>query len=118
MTSVKRIIKAIPLLYRILSSLYQALRHPITGWFERLTDYRSEYWQGIQDKDMRGYWDTRTDRNRNECLASMLDKQEPESILEVGCNCGNKLYGIALAYPHARLSRIAARHIGSMGRET
>ena len=55
---------------------------------------------------MRGYWDTRTDRNRNECLASMLDKQEPESILEVGCNCGNKLYGIALTYPHARLSGI------------
>ena len=106
MISFKRIIKAMPLLYRILSPLYQALRHPITGCFERLTDYRGEYWQGLQDKDIRGYWDTRTDRNRNEYLVSILDRQEPESILEVGCNCGNKLYGLALAYPHARLSGI------------
>ena len=71
-----------------------------------MTDNRNEYWQGRQVKDTRCYWDTRTGRNRNEYLASILDKQEPESILEVGCNCGNKLYGIALAYPHARLSGI------------
>ena len=43
------------------------------------------------------------DREKNAFLLHVLSKYDPESVLEVGCNCGNKLYPIAVQYPHARL---------------
>lgn len=106
MKSAKNIIKLFPPLYRFLSAIYQVGRHPITGLFERFTDFRGRYWKDLKNEDIRGYWDMRTDKVRNDYLLNILEKHAPTSMLEVGCNCGNKLYGLALSYPHARLTGI------------
>lgn len=106
MKSAKSIIKMFPPLYRLLSAIYQTIRHPITGLFERFTDFRGHYWKDLRNEDIRGYWDLRTDKIRNDYLLNIIAKHSPTSMLEVGCNCGNKLYGLALSYPRAQLTGI------------
>ena len=99
---VRWLIKRVPLLYRIASGSWRWSH----SYLERYTDYFSRYWRSRGDEDIRSYWDSRTELDKNEFLLSILRKYEPSSILEVGCNCGNKLFAIAREYPEGRLSGI------------
>ena len=103
MRVLKRLIKRVPPVYRALSAAWQKVHYPVAGCLDRVTDCRSRYWRERNDEDIRGYWDSRTDRNKNDFLLRVLGKYEPASMLEIGCNCGNKLYAVAVEYPWAKL---------------
>ena len=102
MKSFRGMIKAVPPIHRALS----AVRQRVYGYVDRHTDYLSGYWRNRNEADIRSYWDSRMDRDRNGFLLGVLGKYEPESVLEVGCNCGNKLYAVAVEYPGATLAGI------------
>ena len=57
------------------------------------------------------YWKSRNDEHRNNYLISIFDKYNPSSVLEIGCNCGNKLYPLACRYPNAKLYGIDINQI-------
>ena len=102
-TFVKRAIKRMPVAYVLLSKLYQALHYGLRRYRERLFDYRGRYWGAQTLEDIAGYWDTRNDPHKNALLLEVIAKYSPSSLLELGANCGNKLYCIAREYPNARL---------------
>ncbi len=92
-----------PVAYVLLSKLYQALHYGLRRYRERLFDYRGRYWGAQTLEDIAGYWDTRNDPHKNAFLLEVIAKYSPSSLLELGANCGNKLYCIAREYPNARL---------------
>jgi len=49
-----------------------------------------------------GYWESRNHPHRS-FLADIISLYRPESVLEVGCNCGPNLYQLAKRLPQAHL---------------
>ena len=104
MSYLKRLIKRVQPVYRMASHARQRFRqHPLAGHMEILTGYRNRYWRGRNDDAIRSYWDNRIDRNRGGFLLRIVGEHLPESVLEIGCNCGNNLYALAAEYPRAKL---------------
>jgi ubiquinone/menaquinone biosynthesis C-methylase UbiE len=72
---------------------------------------RKKYiWKHMNVDDAKLFWDSRNDEKKNNYLSSLFEGYKPRSILEIGCNCGNKLYPLALRYPDAKLFGLDINH--------
>ena len=97
--AIKGVLKQVPSIHRGLSGL----RATLSSVEYRSTNSRARYWADRSDSVIRGYWHSRTNHNRNAFLIPLIEKYEPNSVLEVGCNCGNNLYALASKFPTVRL---------------
>ncbi len=68
----------------------------------RLFDSQSKYWKKIAVEELRRTWDSRFAAG-SEYLTTVLDEIKFASLLELGSNCGNRLFTIAALNPTARL---------------
>jgi ubiquinone/menaquinone biosynthesis C-methylase UbiE len=72
----------------------------------RLTAYQSDraakQWRARDVDSAEKYWSVRTNATANDFLRKQIMRYEANSVLEVGCNCGNRLYSLARMRPHAR----------------
>jgi ubiquinone/menaquinone biosynthesis C-methylase UbiE len=60
-------------------------------------------WNDKEQTDwIKGYWNSQTHPHRA-ILLDTIEKYHPDSILEVGCNCGPNLCLLAKKYPYARI---------------
>jgi hypothetical protein len=69
---------------------------------EKVTDSKARYWARAGEDAVRAYWESRNDAS-SRFLADHVRPLTPATILEVGCNCGNRLYRIAKERPDCRL---------------
>jgi ubiquinone/menaquinone biosynthesis C-methylase UbiE len=103
--SMKRLLKWNPVIYSISSKLYKYLHNKKQFW-AIMFDAKAKYWSNRGVDSATVYWKSRHDETKNNFLCSNLVKSNPTSILEVGCNCGNKLYPLAKLLPDAKLTGI------------
>jgi SAM-dependent methyltransferase len=85
---------------------YAFLRDLFRKSLSRMTDMNSMRWALRDPHSAKVYWGSRHDETRSKFLISLLEPYAPESILEIGCNSGNKLFPLALRWPHARLEGV------------
>ncbi len=96
MTNIKEIIKTFPLLYNVLKRLYiiPHLRKWAVEWKARTFDGKAKFWYRKDIGDIEKYWSGKDDAS-NEYLVEKLKQWEFDSILEIGSNCGNRLYNLS-----------------------
>lgn len=67
------------------------------------------YWKYRGKKTARDFWNNRNDLS-NEFLHRVLNNLEFKTVLEIGSNCGNRLWGLGLKYPEAHFTGIDLNH--------
>ncbi len=119
--SLKRLLKTWPAFYRTISKIYFVLQpvhlaELIIGtkarekeWAERHL-YKGNDWgnnrhAGNNDEWVMGYWDSQGHNHRH-LLLEKIASYSPNSILEIGCNCGPNLYLIAKQFPSMKIEGI------------
>ncbi|HEB41406.1 MAG TPA: class I SAM-dependent methyltransferase [Candidatus Dependentiae bacterium] len=100
---IKVILKHNKYVYDVLSFMHNFLYYVVKKWMEIISDHKAKYWAEQDLVSIEGYWNSRTDTVKNKFLGDIFNKYTPKSILEIGCNCGNKLYALAKKYPDVRL---------------
>jgi len=98
--------------YRIISSLNnfskRFLRKPLCTYFEEfywITRKRNDLiddWGTNKNDWIMSYWDSRFHPHRMHLIKEIL-KYSPESVLEIGCNCGPNLYLLSKEAPNSLL---------------
>jgi len=76
-----------------------ATRHLRKGERER------DDWGKESDDWIKAYWNSR-DHSHRHFLIERISKYSPNSILEIGCNCGPNLYLLAKKFPNAKIMGI------------
>ncbi len=96
MQKIKETIKSFPFLHKVLKRLYifPHLRKWIVEWKARTFDGKAKFWFRKDIDAIEKYWSGKDDVS-NEYLIEKLSHVEYDSILEIGSNCGNRLYNIS-----------------------
>jgi SAM-dependent methyltransferase len=71
----------------------------------RYTDAKANYWKAQDLSSIERYWSNRDDAG-SRYLVRLLEGYAFESLLEIGCNCGNRLFSIAKRFPSVKLAGI------------
>lgn len=71
-------------------------------WSRRTLTDKGDWNEDCSLDWIEGYWNSQTHSHRSPLLAA-IEKYNPGSILEIGCNCGPNLYLLAKKFPHATI---------------
>lgn len=82
--------------------IYRFLLHQLSYQTERLFSVKRRYWAKQKLSAIEDYWKLKDDES-SKVLVSAIEKYSPRSILEVGCNCGNRIYPLAKKYSEAEI---------------
>lgn len=115
-------LKRWPALYRLVASIYFALKPSylaelVVGtrvrereWARRHlrkgSDWNSTQNRGEDDEWVLGYWDSRNHSHRLFLMERISAFYPFSNILEVGCNCGPNLYLVAKKFPDVEIAGI------------
>ncbi len=77
-------------------------RHAAMLFAAKHFDYKARFWRNRDLSVIKDYWESRND-DSNEYLHDLIKKRKPKKILEIGCCCGNRLYGLAKEDPSISL---------------
>ena len=104
---VEKLKESCPRMYALAKRIDDSLR--ITNAFAmlkaRLTDGLARRWSRQKEEDIRKTWEARNAPN-SRYLRKALGGIDFDSLLELGCNCGNRLAAIAAEKPGLRLEGI------------
>ena len=109
------------MLYRIMANIYSTMKpyhlmELLVGtksreweWERRHlrkgNDYNDTQHIGEDDEWVMGYWDSKYHGHRL-LLIDKISAYSPQSILEIGCNCGPNLFLLAQRFPNAKITGI------------
>jgi ubiquinone/menaquinone biosynthesis C-methylase UbiE len=92
---------------KILINLINYVR---SKYWDELSDIylnkKKKYWEQRDIEVAKIYWESRNDKLRNQYLLLIFEEYNPQSFLEIGCNCGNKLYPLSIKYPEGSFNGI------------
>ena len=99
---IKKAMSPYPGIYNFTKYFYHVNLNNLKKFKARMTDSKAKSWS-LQDLcQIEEYWNTRNE-TKNEYLINIIDRLSPSSILEIGCNCGNRLFALAKKFPHAKI---------------
>jgi SAM-dependent methyltransferase len=101
-----RVVKRSPVLYGlylVLSRMYRPFRYAVQHVLEVGFDFQARSWASRDLRAIEAQWEQRNETKRIPFTSRIFSAYRPVSILEVGCNCGNNLYGLSHSFPGARL---------------
>ena len=104
MIGIKALLKSNPVVYSLCKKLsfIQHFIKRINAWKVRNLDEKAKYWYKKDVNDIEKYW-TGKDNKSNEYLVEKIKQWEFDSILEIGSNCGNRLYNLSKLNTDARI---------------
>ncbi len=79
--------------------------HYLSYFKDKYLNYKEIYWAKQNLSAIEKYWSSRNDES-NIFLYNVMDRYNPKSILEIGCNCGNRLYYLSKFIPKADIRGI------------
>ena len=89
-------------LYRFALNIYFAIRPLRLKELVVGTKAWEDYWIKRKNGKVAGYWAAKEHPHR-QLLVEAVAEYQPESVLEIGCNCGQNLYFLAKRFPKGEI---------------
>ncbi len=88
--------------HNVIKLTYFFIVYHIKKNIEKYFDIKARYWYKQDISEIEKYWESRNDL-KTKYIIKVIKRYKPKRILEIGCNCGNRLYAISKAILYAKL---------------